>query len=229
MGENWATEVLMTSSQAELSKKLLRYLQQNRLSDHARLPPERELAGTLGVTRNRLRGVLRRMAAQGEIWRHVGKGTFIGRRPLEAAPHNGGGMVLTSPREVIDARLIFEPMLARLAAFNATSADVREMQLCLDKMTGGPAWPVWAAWDGRLHRAIAKASGNTLLLAMFDTLQMYRNRDVFRTLDRPFQGTDMASRDHATVVDAIRERDPRRAEAAMRKHILSLRNAIFGD
>ena len=218
----------MTPSQIELSRKLRRYLQQNRLSDHARLPPERELADTLGVTRNRLRGVLRRMAGQGEIWRHVGTGTFIGGRPLEAAPQNGS-MVLTSPREVIDARLIFEPMLARLAAFNATSADVREMQLCLDKMAGGAAWPAWASWDGRLHRAIARASGNAMLLAMFDTLQLYRNRDVFRMLDRPFQGTDMAARDHAAVVDAIRERDPRRAEAAMRKHILSLRNAIFGD
>jgi DNA-binding GntR family transcriptional regulator len=39
----------------------------------------------------------------------------------------------------------------------------------------------------------------------------------------------MASRDHVAVVDAIRERDSRRAEAAMRKHILSLRHAIFGD
>jgi DNA-binding FadR family transcriptional regulator len=229
MGENWATEVAMTPSQVELSKKLRQYLQQNRLSDHARMPPERELADTLGVTRNRLRGVLRRMVAQGEIWRHVGKGTFIGRRPLEAAPHDGGGMVLTSPREVMDARLIFEPVLARLAAFNATSADVREMQLCLDKMAGRPAWPAWASWDGRLHRAIARASGNALLLAMFDTLQMYRNRDVFRMLDRPFQGTDMASRDHVAVVHAIRERDSRRAEAAMRKHLLSLRHAIFGD
>jgi DNA-binding FadR family transcriptional regulator len=218
----------MSPGQIELSKRLRKYLQQNRLTDHARLPPERELADTLGVTRNRLRGVLRRMATQGEIWRHVGKGTFIGRRPLET-PHNGSAMVLTSPREVIDARLIFEPMLARLAAFNATSADVREMQLCLDKMAAGAAWPAWASWDGRLHRAIARASGNALLLAMFDTLQLYRNRDVFRMLDRPFQGTDMASRDHAAVVDAIRERDSRRAEAAMRKHILSLRHAIFGD
>ena len=219
----------MTSSQIELSRKLRKYLQQNRLSEHARLPPERQLAGTLGVTRNRLRAVLRRMAVQGEIWRHVGKGTFIGRRPLEALPHDGNGMVLTSPREVIDARLIFEPVLARLAAFNATSADHREMQLCLDKMADAPGWPAWASWDGRLHRSVAKASANALLLAMFDTLQMYRNRDVFRALDRPFQGTDMASKDHAAVVKAIRERDPTRAEACMRKHILSLRHAIFGD
>jgi DNA-binding FadR family transcriptional regulator len=217
----------MTPSQTELSKRLRKFLQQHRLSEHARLPSERALAETLGVTRNRLRGVLRRMAAEGEIWRHVGKGTYIGNRPVEST--DNGGMVLTSPREVIDARLLFEPLLARLAAFNATSADHREMQLCLDKMAVTPGWPVWASWDGRLHRAIAKASGNALLLALFDTLQMYRNREVFRTLDRPFQGIDMASRDHAAVVKAIRERDPVRAEAAMRKHIHCLRHAIFGD
>jgi DNA-binding FadR family transcriptional regulator len=217
----------MTPSQTELAKKLRKYLQENRLAEHARLPPERELAETLGVTRNRLRGVLRPMAAQGEIWRHVGKGTFIGRRPMEA-PHKGG-MILTNPREVIDARLLFEPLLARLAAFNATSADHREMQLCVDKMMIRPGWPAWVSWDGRLHRSIAKASGSALLLAMFDTLQMHRNREVFQALDRPFQDTDMATRDHAAVVKAVRERNPVRAEAAMRKHILSLRHAIFGD
>jgi len=219
----------MTPAQTDLSRRLRKFLQQHNTTEQIRLPPERALAERLGVTRNRLRGVLRRMAAEGEIWRHVGKGTFLGGRPIEAAPRNGVGMVLTSPREVMDARLIFEPLLARLAAFNATSADVREMQLCVDKMAGGPAWPVWASWDGRLHRAIAKASGNALLLAMFDTLQTYRNREVFRMLDRPFQGTEMACRDHTAVVKAIRERDPVRAEAAMRKHILSLRHAIFGD
>lgn len=225
MGDNWA----VTPVQLDLDKRLHRYLQQRAPSGHGRLPSERSLAETLGVTRNRLRGALRRMARQGEIWRHVGKGTFLGRRPLDAAPANGKGMVLTSPREVIDARLIFEPMLARLAAFSATGADHREMQLCLDKMADAHGWPAWAAWDGRLHRAVAKASGNALLLAMFDTLQLYRNRDVFRALDRPFRGVDMASKDHAAVVRAIRERDPGRAEAAMRKHVLSLRNAMFGD
>ncbi|MGE3922306.1 MAG: FadR/GntR family transcriptional regulator [Lautropia sp.] len=222
----------MTSDQLELSVRLREYLQQSPFSEHARLPPERELAEKLGVTRNQLRGVLRRMAAQGEIWRHVGKGTFIGRRPFEAPQddgNTGAGMVLTNPREVIDARLYFEPLLARLAVFNATIADQQEMQLCLDKMSSAPGWPAWASWDGRLHRAIAKASGNALLVAMFDTLQACRNREVFRTLERPFKGMGMASRDHAAVVKAICERDAVRAEASMRKHILALRNAVFGD
>jgi len=218
-----------TSHQPELLQQLQAYLEHDRFSDQTRLPSERMLAETFGVTRNRIRGSLRKLAAQGVIWRHVGMGTFVGKQPADIGNNGMPGMVPTSPREVMDARLIYEPMLARLAAFNANDTDYREMQLCLDKMAAAPAWPAWASWDGRLHRAIAKASGNKMLLAMFDTLQMYRNRDVFRALDRPFQGIDMASKDHTAVVDAIRERDAKRAEAAMHRHILSLRRAAFGD
>jgi DNA-binding FadR family transcriptional regulator len=219
----------MTPTQADLMHELQAYLARGRLADQARLPPERALAHELGVTRNRVRGALRKLAAEGAVWRHVGKGTFVGRRPAAGPADPAAGTVPTSPRAVIDARMIFEPLLARLAAFNATAADLREMQRCLDRMAAAPTWPAWAAWDGRLHRAVARASGNELLLAMFDTLQAYRNREVFRHLDRPFRGVDMAARDHAAVVDAIRGRDPKRAEDAMRRHILSLRRAIFGD
>lgn len=219
----------MTANEPDLLERLREYLEQQQLPNQAQLPPERMLAETFGVTRNRIRSSLRKLADEGVIWRHVGMGTFIGKRPAKFANGVGSGLVSTNPREVIDARMIYEPMLARLAAFNATDADYREMQLCLDRMAGAPAWPVWASWDGRLHRAIATAAGNRLLLTMFDMLQMCRNREVFRTLDRPFRDVDMAMRDHRAVIDAIRARDSARAEANMRKHILSLRQAVFGD
>lgn len=219
----------MSASRSDLLGRLRTYLEEDQFAEQTRLPPERALAETFGVTRNRIRGSLRKLAADGVIWRHVGMGTFVGKKPADMANDAAPGMVSTSPREVMDARVIYEPMLAHLAAFNANDADYREMRLCLDKMAGAPAWPVWASWDGRLHRAIANASGNKLLLAMFDTLQLYRNRDVFRALDRPFRAVEMAAKDHAAVVAAIRERDPKRAAAHMRNHILSLRRAIFGD
>ena len=60
--------------------KLQRYIEGGQFSDHDRLPPERELATALGLTRTRLRTGLRKLEIQGVVWRHVGKGTFYGRR-----------------------------------------------------------------------------------------------------------------------------------------------------
>lgn len=47
-----------------------------------RVPPERELCKTLGTTRNQLRKALAGLEAQGRVWRHVGRGTFVGARPV---------------------------------------------------------------------------------------------------------------------------------------------------
>jgi len=62
----------------------------------SRLPPERELAVLLGVSRSGLREGLEILEAEGRIWRHVGKGTFVGPRPIQAAT----GLDLVSARRV---------------------------------------------------------------------------------------------------------------------------------
>ena len=50
-----------------------------------RLPPERELAARIGIGRRALRRALEVLEAEGRIWRHQGKGTFLGSRPAHAA------------------------------------------------------------------------------------------------------------------------------------------------
>ena len=59
------------------------YLAQIQLPDDGRLPPERELAAALGVSRTELRKALDVLESEGQLWRHVGKGTFVGSRPLD--------------------------------------------------------------------------------------------------------------------------------------------------
>src|SRR3546814_2540241 len=72
----------MDQGQGALTQ-LRAYLAQRDLPANSRLPPERELCDILGVSRGELRKALAAMESNGELWRHVGKGTFIGARPTK--------------------------------------------------------------------------------------------------------------------------------------------------
>ena len=63
--------------------QLRAWLAQRDFSENGRLPPERQLIDILGVSRGDLRKALAALESNGELWRHVGKGTFIGARPVE--------------------------------------------------------------------------------------------------------------------------------------------------
>src|SRR3546814_14743130 len=67
------------------------------------------------------------MESNGELWRHVGKGTFIGARPAKEYSDVAAIAALTNPREVMQARLLIEPQIAREAALNATAGDIGEL------------------------------------------------------------------------------------------------------
>ena len=60
---------------------LAEYLSSDRYPLHSRLPPERQLCELLQVSRTALRNGLEELEREGRIWRHVGKGTFVGGRP----------------------------------------------------------------------------------------------------------------------------------------------------
>ena len=211
-------------------ERVLQYLQTADFAQSQRLPPERELAERLGLTRNRLRGSLKRLAANGVIWRHVGKGTFFGRRP--ASVNVGALSELTNPREVMEVRLVLEPEIARLAAFRANARDIAEMQDCLDKMTATGDWNDWGFWDGRFHWAIASASGNALMLVLFETMQASRGKAIWGKLgesSRRNQRKREIANEHSAILDAIKHRDPEQAASRMRDHLRSTRKAVFGE
>ena len=112
---------------------------------NGRIPPERALASDLGVGRRSLRRALEILEQEGHISRHQGRGTFInghdsGEGNVAAAPRaarNGSGRAAapnlaiahlldhTSPMEVIEVRLAIEPVMARLAAFRASQAEIQ--------------------------------------------------------------------------------------------------------
>ncbi|HEV8390097.1 MAG TPA: FCD domain-containing protein [Dongiaceae bacterium] len=202
--------------------RLRTYLAQIEMPLDSRLPPERELAETLGVTRAGLRKALSVLESENQIWRHVGKGTFIGSRPIETLADVAAITRRTNPAEVMRTRLVLEPEVARMAALNATSAHIAEMHACMQRTRAAQTWRQYEAWDNRLHRVIAESTQNSLLLALLDTLNAVRRAVVWGRLrvDKVKPAPNHHSfDDHEAIVAAIADRDLNRAAAAMRTHL----------
>lgn len=198
-----------------------------------RLPAERELIGALGISRNTLRRALDAMERDGAIWRHVGKGTFVAA--YSSATGVGGLADLAhqvTPVHLVRARLSLEPALAREAAINASGEAVTRLKLARDRGKEAASWDEYEASDTAFHRAVAEATGNVLLLALFDQLNQVRRAvsfdSVVRTTLRPAEDhTSFAEHDRITA--AIDARDAATAHAAMRDHLGSVSARLFGE
>jgi DNA-binding FadR family transcriptional regulator len=211
--------------------QLRAWLAQRPRAPGERLPPERQLCETLGVSRSELRKALAHLEAAGEVWRHVGKGTFIGSLPGVETADLAAAAARTSPVEVMNARLILEPALAAEAALNATGEDIAELRACLDGARLAESWRHYETWDNRLHRAIAASAGNLVMLTLFDSLNTIR-RSVTWGRRRPADSRPPADHhsfvDHEAIFAAVSGRDPAEAAAAMRRHLATVRGNLLG-
>ncbi|MEX0628943.1 MAG: GntR family transcriptional regulator, partial [Cucumibacter sp.] len=120
--------------------QLRAYLAQHDPPSNAKLPPERELCEILGVSRGDLRKALAILQSDGQIWRHVGRGTFVGSGPIEEMVSLADIAGRTSPTDLMRARLILETEIAREAALQATPDDVQAMRRTLVQMRAAPTW-----------------------------------------------------------------------------------------
>ena len=118
------------------------------------------------MSRGDLRKALAILERQGELWRHVGKGTFIGARPvaelvsvaaIAAADQSGRGHARAARRSSRSwrARRRCTPPPTTSRRCSAAVAGARSAE----------TWRQYENWDNRLHRAIAEAAHNALLLA----------------------------------------------------------------
>jgi DNA-binding FadR family transcriptional regulator len=217
--------------------KLRKLLASNRFPVNSRLPPERDLAGDLGISRSALRGGLARLEAEGLVWRHVGKGTFVGSRPAAKPQEFDVLSSFTSPSEVLEVRLLTEPRIAGLAALRATAADIAHMERCLSKLEqairkGGqqPDNRLYDPWDSTLHRAVAEATHNSMLVAMFNSFNAYRSITEWGRLQSAAMTKErwhLYCEQHSRFVEAIAGRDPITAEVAMREHLETVQRNIL--
>ena len=210
--------------------QLQAYLAQNELQENTRLPPERELCDLLGVSRGDLRKALAVLEEEGHIWRHVGKGTFVGSGPIEETVSISEISTRANPADVMRARLIIEPEIAREAALHATPSHIKGMKRSMTLARAAKTWRQYENFDNLLHREIAEASANVVLVGIFDALNSIRRAVVWGRLREkaPQPPADHHSfAEHEAIIDAIAQRDIDGAASAMRTHLQSVARRLL--
>jgi DNA-binding FadR family transcriptional regulator len=203
------------------------------LPSDGRLPPERELAEMLGKSRAELRKSLAMLEAEGVLWRHVGKGTFLAKHARTADKPDVASIAhRTSPPEAMQVRMILEPEVAGLAARGATGAQIAELKALCIEMRRASSWPEYQQLDVRFHTALAQAAGNSLLAELHGLVNEVRRSVVWgglakRTLGPPKDYHSFA--EHEAIISAIEARDRAGAMDAMRKHLNATSADLMGD
>jgi len=186
-----------------------------------RLPPERDLAALLQVSRPSVREALIALEVEGYVEVRVGSGVYVtSKRPAPRAvplPPDSG------PFELISARRLLESECAALAARHASPAQVRRIESALAAMERDRRRGLMPLDnDRRFHLEIAQASGNSALALAVRTLWDQRTGPLFLRLEHHFDTPDLwqaAIVEHDAVMAAVAKHDAAGARAAMRRHM----------
>ncbi|HEX2012455.1 MAG TPA: FadR/GntR family transcriptional regulator [Roseateles sp.] len=188
----------------------------------SRLPPERDLALQLGVSRPSLREALIALEIQGSVEIRMGSGVYVSSRP---GLRNGLAQIAMgeSPVELMQARSAVEGAVAALACANATPEGLARVQAAIDAMREDiAAGRDVLDHDRAFHVAIAEMSGNSVLVSLVGTLFDERRSPLASHMRQRLEGQptwDAAVTEHEQILRCLALRDPLAAEAAMRAHI----------
>jgi GntR family transcriptional regulator, transcriptional repressor for pyruvate dehydrogenase complex len=188
-----------------------------------RLPAERALAEELGVSRVTVREALRLLQGEGLLVTKRGSGGTIVSPTL--AGWEAGGQNDKRMAEVFELRLAVETMAARLAAERVTDHDVGLLEACQESLESSSDVHAFRRADSEFHLAVARFSGNRMLRDVVEDVRAA----VFSRLDRHDFAViyESSIRGHAHVIEAIKNRDPAAASAAMGAHIEEARAEVM--
>jgi GntR family transcriptional repressor for pyruvate dehydrogenase complex len=204
-------------------ERLRSLLEEGHFKGGDRLPSASELAEGLGVSRPVLREAVSRLEAMGLLAVRRGRGTFVGNRHKLAdyARLLCSAMAFTPSElgEFMEFRIAIECRAARRAAELVSPEDLAELEaLCEQINREGQEYQTTIRLDFQFHRRLLAISHNELMRSAMELVQEFVMAGMVRTTS----GTaDRETRrlHHRALLDAIRARDPDKAEAVMRMHL----------
>ena len=189
----------------------------------ARLPPERDLAKQLGVSRPSVREALIALEVEGLVEVRIGSGIYV-------QPGNEGSAgaktheAEAGPFELLRARYVIESECAALAAKSAKKGQMQAISDALAEMQRemdlGEHHPL--SGDRLFHMRIAEATGNGALVAVVKLLWDERTGPLYKQLEHHYDSPalwEAAMAEHRAVLKAIVAKDAPAARAAMQRHL----------
>jgi GntR family transcriptional repressor for pyruvate dehydrogenase complex len=192
-----------------------------------RLPPERDLAEQMGVSRASVREALQQLEMQGMLEIVHGGGSVVRnmtgqeiRKTLEIFLEQDRKRVL----ELAELRAFMEAWAAKEAAKNRTDAELETMRGYLEEMErdfekGQIRYDI----DFKYHTEIAAATHNTIYLHLIDNIYTLISYSIKVHREEVFTGRgdqETILNHHRAVYNAIRDRAPEAAEEAMKEHLV---------
>lgn len=193
------------------------------------LPPERELARQLGVSRSSVREALIALEMTGWVDIRTGNGIYV----AQTLPQNEiKEMESFSLHDLLQAREAFEGMLAAFAARNGSKQQrgaLLALTAQLQQYNENDA--AFLEQDKQFHLLISEMSGNDLLRDMMDYLWNKRHSPHFKRLERHYADKGFArdmNEDHQQIAEAIVAGDEAAARAAMEQHLQHVQQRLLG-
>jgi GntR family transcriptional repressor for pyruvate dehydrogenase complex len=203
----------------KVSAYLERLIALGELSPGDKIPAERSIAETLGVSRGSVRDAMQELAHKGLVERRPGRGTVV--LDSRAAGDSLYGPLTEAERtaaQVTDLRQAIEPAVAERAASRATPANLLQLERVLAashaRLTPGES----VRLDYEFHLLVAQSAQNPLLVALITTTEEWL-ADSRRTSHATQAGRAASVAGHHKIYQAIAASDPQAARGAMSEHL----------
>ncbi|CAM3449148.1 transcriptional regulator LldR [Rouxiella silvae] len=226
----------MTPTPARVAESLIgrltSFIDEQRFETGMRLPAERQLAATLGVSRSSLREAIQKLVSAGLLVSKPGGGTFLRERHQPwadvqiVAPLRE--LVIKDPDyryDILEARHSIEASTAWYAALRATASDKEQLQYAFDatlRLNESEDPDLAAQADVRFHLAIASASHNVVLLQTMRGFFELMQSSIMQTRQRMYSQQGIFSKltdQHFTLLEAILAGEAEKARQAAMEHI----------
>lgn len=216
-----------------IASQLLELIELKKLSPGDRLPPERQLADLLEVSRPSLREALHTLQAQGLVQIKHGQGTFV-QEPLVAQELRASVMSGTHElNELYDAREVLEVPASKWAAEKATKEDIRVLRATLNQIDSISAnlpidYDQLQILDAKFHLKIVEIAGNRFINQTLNVLQDVMKMSMETTLKIPGR-SEISRTEHNDILAAIENGDGKLAAKITHQHISGARATALAD